>query len=277
MNVYESRSTVPDDVRKWSNECVAVIELWTGKLLILMSEMLHSIVKRSDALAAVWLPGLHLMPMSSDALAIECDARTAAPDRETIRCTDKIVHDQGCIQCWDYWMHADDCLDVRDVASDPIAIRWKTVDARIAASDRDEVRCTGDCLIVRTASDADAIRCTDDCLIARLLHPTVKRSDARWQLSVAKARCSQLTATSFAMKCRRFCIRCWNRRMHWRFCLLSGVLLAKLSVDADEASDVCWCCRLASWLQSKLLIDRSKCRLVAVDGRFSLIWLLETW
>ena len=39
-----------------------------------------------------------------------------------------------------------------------------------------------------TASDADVIRCTSGCLIARLLHPTVKRSDARWRLSVAKAR-----------------------------------------------------------------------------------------
>ena len=30
-----------------------------------------------------------------------------------------------------------------------------------------------------TASDADVIRCTGGCLIARLLHPIVKRSDAR--------------------------------------------------------------------------------------------------
>ena len=40
----------------------------------------------------------------------------------------------------------------------------REVDAQVAAPDRDEVRCTGGCLIVR------------------LLHPTVKRSDARWRL-----------------------------------------------------------------------------------------------
>ena len=52
MNVYENWSTVPDDVKKWSNECDAAIELWAGKLL--MSEMLHSIVKRSDALTRLF-------------------------------------------------------------------------------------------------------------------------------------------------------------------------------------------------------------------------------
>ena len=63
--------------------------------------------------------------------------------------------------------------------------------------------------------------------------------------------------------CRRFCIRCWNRRMHWR-----------LSVDAGGASDACWSCRLADWLQNKLL-TRSKCRLVAFDRFISLTWLLN--
>ena len=58
----------------------------------------------------------------------------------------------------------------------------------------------------------------DDCLLTRtkwcwlcvenmmsgLLHLIVIQSNARWQLSIAKIRCSQLTATSFAMKCRDF-------------------------------------------------------------------------
>ena len=63
----------PDNIRKWSNECDAAIRLWAGKLLILMPEMLH------------------LMPMPSDALAVECDARTAASDRETAGCTLAVV------------------------------------------------------------------------------------------------------------------------------------------------------------------------------------------
>ena len=53
MNVYEDQSTVPDDVKKRSNKCDAAIKLWAGKLLILMSEVLHPIVKRSDVLAIV--------------------------------------------------------------------------------------------------------------------------------------------------------------------------------------------------------------------------------
>ena len=110
MNVYEGRSTVPDDVRKWSNECDAAIELWGRQAVDLMSEVLH------------------LMPMLSDALAIECDVRHAA-------------------------------LNLK-------AIRWEAVDAQIAAFDRDEVRCIGDCLIVK------------------LLHSIVKWSNARWRLSV---------------------------------------------------------------------------------------------
>ena len=42
MNVYESRSTVFDDVGKWSNECDV--------------RMLHLMSMSSDALAVVWLP-----------------------------------------------------------------------------------------------------------------------------------------------------------------------------------------------------------------------------
>ena len=83
MNVYESRSTVPNDVKKWSNECDAAIELWADKLLILMSKMLHSIVKRLDALTVVWLSGLHLMPMSSNALTIvSCQKNCTRPHRD---------------------------------------------------------------------------------------------------------------------------------------------------------------------------------------------------
>ena len=100
-----------------------------------MPGLLHPTVKRSDAR---WR------------LSVNEVAR-AASDADAIRCTGG-------------------CLDAREVAPGPTAIRWQAVDAQVAAPDRDEVRCTGDCLIVR------------------LLHPTVKRSDARWRLSIAKAR-----------------------------------------------------------------------------------------
>ena len=151
MSVYGGRSTVSDDVKKWSNECDAAIKLWAGKLLILMSEMLH------------------LMPMPSDALAIECDVRTAAPDRETIRCTLTVVcwwNCQSCIWCRCHQMHWRLSVSKRCVASNSIAIRWKTVDARIPAPDRDEIRCIGgvvwlsDCCIRSWNDQMHA----DDCL-----------------------------------------------------------------------------------------------------------------
>ena len=41
-------------------------------------------------------------------------------------------------------------------------------DVRNAAPDRETIRCTGDCLIVKAASDANAIRCTGGCLDVRL-------------------------------------------------------------------------------------------------------------
>ena len=259
--------------------------------------MLHSIVKRSDARWRLFvdkLSGLHLMPMSSDALAVvsmsgtlhptpsrsderllmpkllhpiamrldalgDClIARTAAPDRETIRCTLTIVCLTRTRWCWlcvenamperlhlisNDQMHWRSCLIVRLLHSTVKRpdTRWQLSVAKARWSDvfRDEKPkcCTW-------------WRCHQmhwrGCLIVRLLHSTVKRSDARWRLSVAKARCSQLTATSFAMKCRRFCTRCWDRRMHWRF---SVVLAIELRAD-------------------KLLI-RSKCRFVAFDRVFA--------
>ena len=129
----------------------------------------------------------------------------AAPDADVIRCTGGWKWCQYCcIWCWDHQMHWRSCLVVR------------------AASDADVIRCIGSCLDVRLlhptpkrsderqlmlkllhsiAMKLDALAnffwCQDcciwcwnhqvhwrSCLIVRLLHPIVKRSDARWRLSV---------------------------------------------------------------------------------------------
>ena len=70
-------------------------------------------------------------------------------------------------------------------------MHWQCCLIARTAPNAETVECTGEIVfdeIARAASDADAIRCTGDCLIVRLLHPTVKRPDARWRLSVAKVR-----------------------------------------------------------------------------------------
>ena len=104
--------------------------------------------------------------------------------------------------------------------------------------------------------------------MSELLHPIAMKLDALAMLSDCQAAASdrETARCTLAVVCcespliRRFsrwnvkdCTRCWDRRMHWRFCLLPEVLLAKLSVDADETSHACWSCRLTDWLQDKLL------------------------
>ena len=153
--------------------------------------------------------------------------QNAASDVDAIRCTSG----------WKWCQYV--------VAFGLTAIRWQTVDARVAPPDRNEIRCTGGYLIVkllhlmpmssnarwRLSDCQNCIRCRchrmhwRNCLFVRLLHLTAKRSNARWQLSVAKVRCSQLTVMSFAKKLKKqkpvttadatsfammskFCIRC---------------------------------------------------------------------
>ena len=157
MNVYESRSTVPNDVKKWLNECDAAIELRNRQTVDLMSEVLHLTVIRSNALTvendiSTAAPDaeiirctdscfdvstlLHLMPMPSDALTIECDVRHAAPGRETVRCTLTIVCWRGLAvadyasKCDVRWlhpmlmhqMHWQNCLSFRKI--DDSTIVW---------------------------------------------------------------------------------------------------------------------------------------------------------
>ena len=189
-------------------------------------------------------------------------------------------------------------------------------DVRNAASDRDTIRCTDGCLDVRLLHSISkrsderqlmfkllhsiamklnaltnffwcqncCIWCWNhqmhwrSCLIARLLHPTVKRPDARWRLSDCQSciwcRCHQMHADgcldvrkaapdserSDALTKLSVDVR-WlhsipNDQMHWRFCL--------------------FCCLLSGYRAGKLL-TRSKCRFIAFDQFISLTWLQEIW
>ena len=160
MNVYESQSTVPNDVKKWSNKCDATIKLWAGKLLIwcqkcctwcrcyqmhwrlnVMSELLHSTVKRSNARWSLFVDEvvktvfdvdvikctddclcqnvalhqtssrsnkrqlmfefLHLIATKSNALTELFDCQTAAFVRETIKCTLTVVCCESSLQSAD--------------------------------------------------------------------------------------------------------------------------------------------------------------------------------
>ena len=91
----------------WSNECVwrpINGPRWRKKMIKWMWCCYRAMRQTS-----CWCQKcLHLMSMSSDALAVECDVRTAAFDRETIRCTLTIVcwwSCQSCIWCRCHQMH----------------------------------------------------------------------------------------------------------------------------------------------------------------------------
>ena len=207
MNVYGGRSTVPGDVKKWSNECDArhaapdrdavrctlAVLWWSCQGCIwcrchqmhwrLFEEVIRAAsdadVIRCTGDCLMKLSGLHLMPMPSDALAVECDVRTAASDRETARCTLAVVcwwSRQCCIWCRCHQMHwrLSRC---QNVALNPKAIRWEAVDAQIAAPDRDEVRCIGEFL-----------------LMPGLLHPTAMQSGALAKLFDCQAAASNAEA-----------------------------------------------------------------------------------
>ena len=168
MNMYEGRSMVSNDVKKWSNECDAAIELWDRQAVDLMSEVLH------------------LMLIPSDALAVECDARYAASGRETARCTLAVIlMPDCCTRPWNGQMHADDCLlselHLMPMSLNAVAI----VNAKWLHPMLMHQMHWRSCLIVRTAAF------------------NREQSDARWRLFVTKIRCNQLIATSFAMKLKK--------------------------------------------------------------------------
>ena len=251
MNVYGGRSTVPGDVRKWSNECGAATRLWGRQAVDLMPEVLH------------------LMLLPSDALAVECDARHAAPGRETARCTLAVVwgNCQGCIWCrchqmhwrlsqcqrgctrprtvrctgevvwlpgcctrpWNGQMHAGGCLWRK-----PVAASWLQRHSRC---------CRG------FAPDAEAVGCTGDfvCFSGVLRLNGCLLTQARWcWLCVENVmpdgctRCWCIRCTGEVVWCQKGCtwprtVRCtgevvwlpgcctrsWNGQMHAGGCLLT--------------------------------------------------------
>ena len=91
------------------------------------------------------------------------------------------------------------------------------------------------CLIVRITFDVDVIECTDkivclsDCCI-RPWNDQMHADDCLWRKPVAVSRLQRHSLWN----CRRFCTRCWNRRMHWRLSVFRSVEAQRLSVDANE-------------------------------------------
>ena len=286
MNVYGGRSTVPDDVRKWSNECDAATELWAGKLLILMPEMLH------------------LMPMSSDALAVECGARHAAPDRKTARCTLAVVcwwSCQGCIWCRCHQMHWR-LSRAREAAPDP-----GRSDALARLSVMPDgctrcwcIRCTGEivwlpgCCTRPWSGQMHAGGCplrkpvdqTSFAMKRRRLHPMSRPSGALAILSVF-SECWGSTVVCWRrrndadcaskMWCQKGCTRCWCIRctgevVCWcqvaapdpeRSNALTRLSVIRTAFDADviECTDEIVCVsgglRLNDCLIAKIRCDRN--------------------
>ena len=222
--------------------------------LNVMSELLHPTVKRSDAR---WRLSVNeIVRAAFDIDVIRCtggcldvriaapglktikwktiDAQVSAPDRDKIKCTDRIVWlSDCCTRPWNNQMHADGCLLTR------IKRSWLCVEN----------------------------------VMSGLLHSIVIQSDARWRLFVAKIRCSQLIETLFAMKCRDFApdaeiVECIDDCLNFR-----RIEAQRLFVDANETFDICWCCRLIDWLQNKLLTDEwrrldVKCSLSLIANNF---------
>ena len=113
---------------------------------------------------------LHLTVIRSDALAIECDVRKTAFDRETIKCSD-------------------DCLIVR------------------TAFDVDVIKCTDGCFVSKTLLHSISSRSNDRQLMSELLHSITMKLNALTMLSdVRKAasdfeRSNALTKLSVFPKC----------------------------------------------------------------------------
>ena len=191
--------------KKRSNECDAATKLWADKLLILMSEMLHSIVKRSDALTRLfWCQNCCIRPWNNQIhwrgcfwcqnYCIWCrchqmhwrlsDCQAAAPDRETVRCTLTVVCLTRTRWCW---------LCVKNMMSERLHLisnnqmHWRNcflMSKKLHLTPNDWMHWRN-CLLI-----SEKLHPTSNdqmhwqrCLIVRLLHPTVIQSNARWRLS----------------------------------------------------------------------------------------------
>ena len=81
----------------------------------------------------------------------------------------------------------------------------------------------------RTAFDAEIVECTDDFLMSKMLHPTVKRSDALAKLSDCQS----------CIWCQKCCTQPWNGQMHWRNCL---IVRAASNADVIRCTgEICLC------------------------------------
>ena len=197
-----------------------------------VSTLLHPAPSRSDD-RQLMPELLHPIAMRLDALAVLSDCQTAAPDRETVRCTLAVVWEscQGCIWCRCHQIHWRLSVDVRETASDLERSDALTICLFF------EVLRLNSCLLTQTKW---CWLCVEN-VMSSMLHSAVKRSDARWRL----------------FNCQS-CTRCQCHRMHWRNCLnfrsvktqrlsdCENSLQSKCNVIRDE--DVCWCCKLIDWL-----------------------------
>ena len=109
------------------------------------------------------------------------------------------------------------------------------------AFDVDVIKCTGGCFVSKTLLHSTSPRSDNRQLMPELLHLIAIRLNGRWRLSdwQTAAPDRETTKCTLTVVCcensliRRFsrwnvknCTRCWNRRMHWQFCLFYCLLLS---------------------------------------------------
>ena len=228
MNVYGGRSTVPDDVKKWSNECDArnaapdrdAVRCTLAVVSMKLSR-LHLMPMSSDALAVVLmkLSELHLMPMPSNALTVVLMSGLLHP---TVKRSDALtivwlpkLHlmsmssdaltvvwlSDCCIRSWNDQMHAGGCLLTR--------IRWCWLCVENIMSERLHL------------IPNDQMHWRNCFLMSEKLHPTP------------------------------------NDRMHWRNCLLMSERLHSISNDRMR-----WrCCLIVRLLHPTVIQSDARWRL----------------
>ena len=136
---------------------------------------------------------------------------------------------------------------VRTVAFDLIAIRWEAVDVRIAAFDRDEVRCT---LTVVWLSELHLISMSSDAL-------TIEND-----VSTAAFDAEIIKCTNKIVWLSDCCIRSWNDQMHADDCLKKLSELHLMSMSSDALTIVCWCQKNCIWFRTIKCTDEVVCFVV---------------
>ena len=151
----------------WSNKCVweSINGFRWRKKMIKWMWCCYQTMKQ----ASCWFDVktlLHLMPMPSDALAVECDVRHAASGRKTVRCTLAIVLMSGLLHLM---LKSSNALT-------------KLSDCQTAAFDRETIKCT-----LTIVCDKSSLQLAD-CNVIRddveILHSMLRPSNALTILSV---------------------------------------------------------------------------------------------